>query len=87
MGGDALVPIQLVVADHGSFRDLVVHLPAATIARHERLIDAIREDPEATASLFVDRRRLVAAWILSENGAAGGAQEVSPETETGTGTE
>ncbi|HWV58815.1 MAG TPA: hypothetical protein VNZ57_15270 [Longimicrobiales bacterium] len=75
---DSLLPVRIVVADNGSFRDLTLRLPPAAIERHERLIDAIREDPEINASIFIDSRRLVAAWILSEaelesgsNGAGG----------------
>jgi len=64
---EALLPIRIVVADNGSFRDLTLRLPPAAVERHERLIDAIREDPEITASIFVDSRRLVAAWILSDS--------------------
>lgn len=43
---------------------MVVHLPADVIERYERIIDALREDPEITAQIYVDRRRLVAAWVV-----------------------
>lgn len=59
---DARVPIRLVLADHGSFHDLVVELPANVLARYERLIDALREDPEVMSELYVDSKRLVAAY-------------------------
>lgn len=55
------VPVRLVLADHGAFHDLVVELPADVLARYERIIDALREDPVIVAELYVDPRRLVAA--------------------------
>jgi hypothetical protein len=57
------VPVKLVFADRGSFHDLVVQLPAEVIERYPRIIDALREDPAITAEMYVDRRRLVAAFI------------------------
>jgi hypothetical protein len=57
------ISVRLVFADRGSFHDLVVHLPTEVLGRYERLIDALREDPEITAEIFVDPRRLVAAYI------------------------
>lgn len=59
---DARVNIRLVFADRGSFHDVVVSLPADVLARYERIIDALREDPIITGELFVDARRLVAAY-------------------------
>lgn len=60
------VPVKMVFADRGSFHDIVVHLPADVIERYGRIIDALREDPEITASMYVDRRRLVAAYIEAD---------------------
>lgn len=62
----ARVPVRLVFADRGSFHDLVVHLPADALQRHERVVDAIREDPAITAEIYVDGRRLVAAVVVSD---------------------
>jgi len=62
--------VRLVFADRGSFHDLVVQLPADVLDRYERLIDALREDPEITAGIFIDHRRLVAAYV--EDGLAPG---------------
>lgn len=59
---DARIAVRLVFADSGSFHELVVRLPEAVLARHERLIDALREDPEITEEVFIDTRRLVAAF-------------------------
>jgi hypothetical protein len=58
----ATVAVRLVFADSGSFHDVVVQLPAVVLDRYERIIDALREDPEVTASMFIDTRRLVAAY-------------------------
>jgi hypothetical protein len=59
---EAQVKVRLVFADRGCFHDLVVELPAAVLGRYERIIDALREDPVITGGLFVDTRRLVAAY-------------------------
>lgn len=64
--GSARLPVRLIFADHGSFHELVVRLPAEMLGRYERLIDALREDAEITAEIYVDSRRLVAAFLEHE---------------------
>jgi len=59
---DARVPVRLVLADHGSFHDLIVELPGEVLDHYDRIIDAIREDPVIMAQLYVDPKRLVAAF-------------------------
>jgi hypothetical protein len=59
---DGRIPVRMVFADRGSFHELVVQLPCGVLERYERIIDALREDPGITAELFVDSRRLVAAF-------------------------
>ena len=59
------VPVQLVFADRGAFHDLVVQLPAEVLARHDRIIDALREEPDITGEMYVDMRRLVAAYVVN----------------------
>lgn len=59
---DTRVPVKLVLADHGSFHDVVVALPADVLDRYERIIDALRSDPVIIAELYVDPKRLVAAY-------------------------
>jgi hypothetical protein len=59
---DARVSVRLVFADRGSFHDVMVELPEDVLGRYERIIDALREDPLITAELFIDKRRLVAAY-------------------------
>jgi hypothetical protein len=63
---DSLVAVRLVFADSGSFHDLIVQLPAAVLARYERIIDALREDPAVTGLVYVDAKRLVAAHLVDE---------------------
>lgn len=56
--------VKLVFAEAGAFHDMVIRVSAATLDRHPRLIDALREDEELAATLFVNFRRLVAAHVL-----------------------
>jgi len=65
---DERIPVRLVFADRGSFHELVVRPPAEVLNQYERIIDALREDPAITAEMFVDRRRLVAAFVDVEAG-------------------
>jgi hypothetical protein len=59
---DESVQVRLVFADSGTFHDVKVSLPATVLARYERIIDALREDPAITAQMFVDMKRLAAAY-------------------------
>ena len=59
-------PVRLVFADRGAFHDLVVQLPSEVLSRHERIIDALREEPSITGEVYVDLRRLVAAHIVQD---------------------
>jgi len=61
----------MVFADRGSFHDLVVELPSAVLERHERLIDALREEPGITGGVYVDVRRLVAAYVVDPEATGG----------------
>lgn len=60
------VMVRLVFADRGTFHDVVVQLPADLLTHHERIIDALREEPRVTHELYVDLRRLVAAYVMPE---------------------
>lgn len=60
------ISVRLVLADRGAFHEIVVRLPADVLERHERLIDALREDPDVTGGTYVDHRRLVAAHVEEE---------------------
>ena len=59
--------VRLVFADRGAFHDIVVQLPADVLARHERIIDALREEPSITGEVYVDLRRLVAAYVVQDD--------------------
>jgi hypothetical protein len=60
------IPVKLVFADRGAFHDVVLQLPSDVLARHDRIIDALREEPSITGEVYVDLRRLVAAYVVSE---------------------
>ncbi len=57
--------VKLVFADRGAFHDIVVQLPADVLGRHDRIIDALREEPSITGEVYVDLRRLVAAYVVT----------------------
>jgi hypothetical protein len=59
--------VKLVFADRGAFHDVVVQVPADVLARHERIIDALREEPSITGEVYVDLRRLVAAFVITDD--------------------
>ena len=65
MNDDATVQVKLVFADRGSFHEMFVQVPSAVLDRYERLIDALREDPDVTHAIHVDPKRLVAAYVQS----------------------
>ncbi|HSL71329.1 MAG TPA: hypothetical protein VK864_13865 [Longimicrobiales bacterium] len=58
------VPVRLVFADRGNFHELTVELPAELLARHTRIIDALRDEIDISSSVYVDVRRLVAAHVI-----------------------
>lgn len=60
---EGTVQVRLVFADRGSFHDMFVQIPAGVLERYERLIDALREDPEVTHTVHIDAKRLVAAYV------------------------
>jgi len=60
---EGTVQVKLVFADRGSFHEMFVQVPADVLDRYERIIDALREDPEVTHIIHVDPKRLVAAYV------------------------
>lgn len=60
------VSVKLVFADRGMFHEMTVQLPAEVLARHERIIDALRGEPSITNEVYVDFRRLVAAHVAAD---------------------
>jgi hypothetical protein len=66
--GEERVRVRLVFADRGSFHDVTVRVPAEVLGSYERLIDVLREEPRVIGEIYVDPKRLVAAY-LEEPGA------------------
>jgi hypothetical protein len=64
--GDKRVKVRLLFADDGEFHDEHVHLPAASLEKHERLVDALMEDPKILRQLHVDFERLVSAQVVDD---------------------
>ena len=60
------VHVRLLFVDEGSYHHEVVTLPSEAVARHDRLIDCVREDSEVLARLHVDVDRLCSAVLLDE---------------------
>jgi len=58
------VPVRLVFVDRGNFHELTIELPTELLARHTRIIDALRDEIDVTSSVYVDVRRLVAAHVV-----------------------
>ena len=60
------VKVRLVLADGGDFLVQDVTVPQASLEPYDRLIDALREDPEILRELYVDHARLCAAQLLRD---------------------
>jgi hypothetical protein len=58
--------VRLIFADRGAFHEVVVQVPSDVLARHDRIIDALREEPGITGEVYVDMRRLVSAHVITE---------------------
>lgn len=59
--------VRLVFADRGEFHTETIQLPLDMLAQYERLVDLLREEPSVTRQLYVDRRRLAAAFVLGDD--------------------
>lgn len=68
MSEPAVRTVRLLFVDEGSFREEDVDIAEDLLDRHERLIDAIQEEPSVLKQLHVDLDRLCSARIVS-NGA------------------
>ena len=60
------VRIRLLFVDYGSYQHEDVSVPGDVVARYERLIDCLREDPDVLRQLHVDVTRLCAAWLVDD---------------------
>jgi len=60
------VTVRLLFADDGEFHDQDVALAAASLEKHERLIDALMEDPKILRQIHIDFQRLVSAQVVDD---------------------
>jgi hypothetical protein len=60
------VAVRLVFADQGTFHAETVHVPAASMADYDRLIDMLREEESVTRQMYVDLDRLVSAYVVED---------------------
>jgi hypothetical protein len=56
----------MLFVDQGSYHHETLSVPAAVLARHERVTDALREDADVLKRIHVDVARLCAAWLEEE---------------------
>ncbi|MSR35588.1 MAG: hypothetical protein EXR95_02935 [Gemmatimonadetes bacterium] len=66
MSRAARVLVRLLIVDEGSYREETVMIPKEALARYERLIDCLREDPEVLRDLYLDLDRLAGAWLVQD---------------------
>jgi hypothetical protein len=62
------VKVRLLFVDDGSYHHEEVRVAAKALESHDRLIDALREDPGVLRSIYLDVERLCGAWILDTDG-------------------
>jgi hypothetical protein len=60
------VTVRLLFADGGEFHRESVVIARSSLQEHERLIDALQEDPAVMRSIYVDVDRLCSAWIVDD---------------------
>lgn len=61
------IPVRLVFADQGTFHAETVRVPAEVLSRHDRLIDLLREEEGVTRQMYLDLKRLVSAYVVSDD--------------------
>jgi len=61
------IRVRLLFVDEGSYHHEIVRIPEGALDGHERLIDALREDPAVLARTWVDVSRLCAAYRMQED--------------------
>lgn len=66
MNGVGTVKVRLLFVDQGSYRHEEIQVPEESVARYERLIDLLQEEPEVLKRVFVDMDRLCAAHLVTE---------------------
>jgi hypothetical protein len=63
---NASVKVRLLFVDDGEYHNETVDIPAASIAKYDRLIDCLREDSDVLARMYVDVDRLVSACVKDD---------------------
>jgi hypothetical protein len=58
--------VRLVFADEGTFHSESVQVPTGKLGEYERLVDLLREEPSVTRQMYVDMKRLVAAYVADD---------------------
>jgi hypothetical protein len=65
-GEDDRVTLRLLLVDEGQYHHEEIRIPSAWLARYDRLIDLLQEDPEFLRSNYVDLERLCSARVLDD---------------------
>ena len=61
-----MVKVRLLFVDDGEYHHEDLLVPAKALDGHERLIDALREDPAILKQVHVDEARLCAAYRVDD---------------------
>lgn len=64
MSAPETVTVRLLFADEGSYHHEEIQVPAEAVARYERLVDLLQEEPEVLRRTYVDLARLCAAHVM-----------------------
>jgi len=62
----AQVTVRLLFVEDGAFHHEEIQVPAEAVARYERLIDLLQEEPEVLRRTYVDLERLCAAHLVED---------------------
>jgi len=63
---ESLLTIRLVLADEGVFHEETIQVPAAALARYDRLIDLLQEDEDLLKRYHLDLERLAVAEVVED---------------------
>jgi len=58
------IRVRVLFADSGAFHHEDLTVPESVVREYDRLIDGLREDPQALKNAYLDVGRLCAAWLL-----------------------
>lgn len=61
------VRVRLLFADEGAFHHERISVESKALKGHERLIDALREEPSILKETWIDVDRLVSATVVGED--------------------